>query len=495
MKQQAAGAMAQLKSGLNSLARFADTKRATDTWWLLAGLAVLGYCAARLALLSMTHDESSTVMIFQGQSWRQVLMNEPPTANNHVLNTLLVKLFSLGGLHKALVRLPNLLAGLLYLYFAYRLVGRMSRTWAGHLLGFSLLVLNAYMLEFFSLARGYGLSLGFLMGSLYFLYRFVEDRGLRSLGWSLALAVLACYSNLTLLNYFVALVVAANLFLLAQPGSPGWRLWLHANDRVLLAALILGALLYFPVSTNLASGQLYFGGKNGFFADTARSLAHQFAYAKSYRGVDMAPVFFYGSLALLGLSLAKSAYQAVRQRVLPADAVFIILLLLMAASNIVQHHWLGTRYLVDRTALLYFPIVALAVFTLFDGWPSWSKLALALILAAHFLACVQMSQTREWWYDRFTEKAMRYVHERREEGQHVRLGAHWLFFPTIHYYRMAWDIDYLIGPSWEDGPAPDKLYEYYYLPAEDAHKLPPGYEVERDFEGYWLVRWPQGQSQ
>jgi hypothetical protein len=90
---------------------------------------------------------------------------------------------------------------------------------------------------------------------------------------------------------------------------------------------------------------------------------------------------------------------------------------------------------------------------------------------------------------------MRYVHERREEGQHVRLGTHWLFFPTIHFYRLAWDIDYLIGPSWEDAPAPDKRYEYYYLPAEDAHKLPPGYEVARDFEGYWLVRWPEGQSQ
>ncbi len=475
---------------MNKLSSIVRQWKSPEALWLLLGGAVLAYGAARLALLSMTHDESSTIINYFGQSFGQVLLNEPASANNHVLNTLLAKLFALGGLHKALVRLPNLLAGGLYLFFAYRLISRMSKGWAAQLLGFSLLVLNAYLLEFFSLARGYGLSLGFMMGSLYFLYRFAEEQGLRSLGWSLALAALACYSNLTLLNYYLALIVAANLVLLAMPGGPGWRFWLRANDLVVLSAIILGALLYFPISTNLAGGQLYFGGKNGFFADTAQSLSNHYAYAKTYWGVAMAGVFFYGSISLVALSLVKSSYQAIRQRALPGGALFAVILLLMVGSNIAQHHWLGTRYLMDRTALLYFPVVGLVIFCLFDGWPSWSKLPLALALSAHFLACVQLSYVREWWYDRYTEQAMRYVHEQRVEGQPVRLGAHWLFFPTIHFYRMAWDIEYLIGPAWEDAPALDKRYDYYYLQADDAAKLPPGYKIAQDFGGYWLVCWP-----
>ena len=61
--------------------------------WFLDGLCalLLAYCAARAALLSMTHDESTTVLMYATRPWGQILANEPPSANNHILNTLLVK--------------------------------------------------------------------------------------------------------------------------------------------------------------------------------------------------------------------------------------------------------------------------------------------------------------------------------------------------------------------------------------------------------------------
>ena len=89
---------------------------------ILLSFLVFLYCLARVVGLSMTHDESATVVEFAVRPFWQVVTNEPPRANNHILNTLLIQFFTLFGKSKFFVRLPNLLAGGLYLYFSYRMV-------------------------------------------------------------------------------------------------------------------------------------------------------------------------------------------------------------------------------------------------------------------------------------------------------------------------------------------------------------------------------------
>jgi len=135
-------------------------------------------------------------------SFLEILSEGHPTANNHVLNSLLIKaLFSLGASSLAIIRLPNVLSFILYLYWGYKIsVGKLSPVLG---LGcFTLLICNPFLLDFFGLARGYGLSLGFMMGSLYFGAEFFESRSTSSLIKALLLASLSVLSVFSMIYFW-----------------------------------------------------------------------------------------------------------------------------------------------------------------------------------------------------------------------------------------------------------------------------------------------------
>ncbi|MGB1318800.1 MAG: hypothetical protein ACPG5W_11355, partial [Flavobacteriales bacterium] len=88
------------------------------------GLLLLFYSVYRADHLSFTYDESSTVMEFVGRNYSDIL-TQAPTANNHILNTILIKFCSSFLPPSELTyRLPNLVAHLLYIGFSILLVSQ-----------------------------------------------------------------------------------------------------------------------------------------------------------------------------------------------------------------------------------------------------------------------------------------------------------------------------------------------------------------------------------
>jgi hypothetical protein len=142
-------------------------------------------------------------------------------ATNHFLNTALTKLScALVGTREVALRLPNLFGYTLYLGFAVLILRRLSNPLIAFG-GLLLLNLNPYVLDFFALSRGYGLSLGLMVGSLYFLLRFLERRTadrieVVDLSRALAFACGAVMANFALLNVYLSILavvmVAAALF-------------------------------------------------------------------------------------------------------------------------------------------------------------------------------------------------------------------------------------------------------------------------------------------
>jgi hypothetical protein len=188
-------------------------------------LVFISYEVARALRVSITFDEAATFLVYiKGGFLALFNFNE---ANNHFLNTLLAKIFTLiGGNHDFVLRLPNLLGYAMYLAFAWLLLKRFVRGTAA-VLGFVLLNTNPYVLDFFSLCRGYGLSLAFLMASLYFFTRFLSrsseqgsevDR-LRSLTRGLGMAGVAVLCNFALLDVYCSLLVVAALVLILGRGK------------------------------------------------------------------------------------------------------------------------------------------------------------------------------------------------------------------------------------------------------------------------------------
>ena len=75
-------------------------------------------------------------------------------ANNHILNSYLMYLFQNIGYSELILRLPNILFGLIYLLVVFQI----SKRTKNYIFSSALLFLNPYLIDFFSIARGYGIS-------------------------------------------------------------------------------------------------------------------------------------------------------------------------------------------------------------------------------------------------------------------------------------------------------------------------------------------------
>ena len=89
--------------------------------------------------------------------------------NNHILNTLLVKYsIALFGAHSWSVRLPNLLSFLLFAWAVYRIACLLNPRSFWLPVTAVLFFANPYLLDFFGLSRGYGLSVALEMTAISF---------------------------------------------------------------------------------------------------------------------------------------------------------------------------------------------------------------------------------------------------------------------------------------------------------------------------------------
>ena len=84
-------------------------------------------------------------------------------ANNHIFNSFLVWLSTYLGVSEFFIRLPNLIFGTLYVYF----VSRFSKRNNYSIIISLILILNPYLIDFFTLSRGYGISASLLFIASY----------------------------------------------------------------------------------------------------------------------------------------------------------------------------------------------------------------------------------------------------------------------------------------------------------------------------------------
>jgi hypothetical protein len=252
---------------------------------LIAGTCVffLTFAAARALYVPLTYDEAAAYIRYIDTTFPSVFdtgslsLFNFEVATNHFLNTVLTRLSYLaaGGSELSL-RIPNLLGYAMYLAFSLLILHRFARDRRVAFGGFLLLNLNPYVLDFFTLSRGYGLSVGFLMGALFFLFRCLESlreghAPARDLSRTLVFAGGAVLANFALLNVylaiFVVLLVALFVFnrvavrerqsVIVQHEPGGWQsrsvVWLPLTATVFTALVFsqdsgLSNALYEPVS-------------------------------------------------------------------------------------------------------------------------------------------------------------------------------------------------------------------------------------------------------
>src|ERR1035437_8739212 len=78
---------------------------------IIVGILLFSYTLYRAWHLAFTHDESLSFNLYIHASFNDVIAMKVPTANNHILNTLLMQLcYHLFGDYELSLRAPNLLS-------------------------------------------------------------------------------------------------------------------------------------------------------------------------------------------------------------------------------------------------------------------------------------------------------------------------------------------------------------------------------------------------
>jgi hypothetical protein len=445
-------------------------------WLQLAlGALLLAYTLIRAQRLSFTHDEALTY--FNG-----VLAPLADTlsfsgalpSNNHLLNSLLASVTARLGTDALSLRLPNLLAHVLYVGTALALASALRPPLA-RVLGFVVLTLHPFLLDFFAMCRGYGLACAFTLLSLYLLLRCAAaPRARPGLACTASLAAaLAVLSNLSFLVFFFALVcVSCGVELLkfaaqrAAGEAPRLRPLLATLAVQLTVVATLSAYVI-PIGLKLrAMNELYYGGEVGFLQDTLGTLLEASLYYHPYPGwavgmlQALAAVAFVGALVL--------ALRAVRNRD-PLPLVACAVPLVTASICVVQHYVLGTKYPVDRTALFFVPMLSVMLVTASRAAPSARVCVSALGIAALLLSLnaarsLNFRYQAQWGYDAATRRMLEHLSDARG-GKRVLLGLHWLFGPAVRYYREQLGLDWLQVARLTDE------CDYYYYPDEEAALL------------------------
>lgn len=465
---------------------------------VLVAVWVLYYCGMRIAEQPFTHDEAYSFNHYVGKSvWGIITYEAPYLPNNHILNTLLMKLSgAIFGPEEWALRLPNGLALANYLFFSVLLAIR-TLPKAAVFPAFIALAANPYLLDFFSLARGYGLSISLMVAGIYFLVIAIGEDRRRPMWWSLSFLALAVLANFTVLSVYLA--VAGIWFLHAlfppalKPETHRWKAFGINMIPVWVVTLVLGLVLYLPFTR--MQGQT-FGGESGFWSNCFQSMVFRSGYNRFGHLGDLWEWIFKGILVVYFVLLV---YQGIRQGWTNIPRVTIAIGLLFIFPMVIvtlQFYLLGQHFVENRTALYFYPLIILVIFFLFGRLIPKAKVfgtilltAFAIILSLNTLTAVSHQQALDWDYEAHTDDIFNQL-ELQSLDKELAVGINWLFEPTLNYYRTKYKVTNIKPFTRDDWKA--KPYDLYVLffkdTAENLH-LVANWEVVKSYPDIEVAIW------
>jgi len=470
----------------------------SKTDWLIfaSGLLVFLYIFVKASISSFTTDESFSYLHYAHTSFLDIISFSDWYTNNHILNSLLMKYAEvLFGSSEISLRLPNILLFVVYMVYSFLLFRDSDRLVV--LAVFILLCTNPGMVDLFGLARGYGLSYGFLLMSLFHFIRYFQNRKSKDIVFFHIASMLAVLSSFTMLISYAALMVIyfitdfiSNRVFLKKKYSFFKSVKVHIIPVVLIAII-----LYEPVRRVFMRSELNFGGKEGFYSNTVSDLIKNL-----FHGIEISPAWMIVAQIIItavvlagSVIIARMFFKKDDRSFFQHTGLFItnLLIIFISLAILFQHLILGTDYPIARFSLFLFPVFIVYFGFLLSYLSEKNKnlvvvsgLCLALLSAGRFVYKADLRSCSEWRFDMETKNMIRMVSDDHDatkaETVDVRLGINWLFEPTVNFYRETLQLDWLLPVDRRGFTAED---DYIYTFRDELTGFPNDkYEVVHEFE-------------
>lgn len=348
-------------------------------------MALLAYTTARAVTVSFSWDESWTWTHHVSKDMFYQQAYDKMGGNHHLLNVWLMwichKLFGDGVLS---LRLPSLMAHAIYLYATGRMALK-ARTGLLAVAVFILLNVHPYLLDFFSLARGYGLGCGWMMISLWHAWRYFADgRTARDVFRSAVFAALAAMSHVIMINYLLALGFAFLLtwsFQAFQGHRVAWRSYLLS----LCIPGAVGLALILPNALGLFHGGSLNFGCDSFWQCMVRTLGEKVLYHQPYAWpVLRIMAMSIGSVLAVCLFTAIAALRGGWASRCGAMGFGLLVMAACLLSFLMQQLLFGVPLPQTRTGLFLLPLSAYITAAAMVAWPKPGFLP----VSAAWLLCI-----------------------------------------------------------------------------------------------------------
>lgn len=444
---------------------------------LIVACFVIGWVIARDYIQSITIDEADTYVYFASGKIHTQWEAYP---NNHLLNTLLIHLFTtVFGLHNLTMRAPALIGAGLYIAAAYRLCFLVLSSAFIRLLLFACLVLNPFLMDFFVAARGYSLALGFLFVALLLLCRqlMLSSEGAPTELWTPAIAS-TCLGISFTSNFSFAIVDASTIALFflfvwwdSSRTDPGRAEEIQSLEKdgyalrpgkLALACTLPGVLwIFFIASWTIAKwpgGLLVYGSHSILemwreiitpcFFEVNSQVINPLLFRSFHSVTKYLP---YVTMVLMCITGAQIIIDALRgskagrpqNRLFWTEMYIAGIFCATLFGHWMAFHLFGLLLPKGRTGIFFVPLATLLIgiscvrHSRSDGERVLNRIKVTCLCVGviSFISCLRLSYFYEWKFDADIQPAYQALVKAVGKGRNIEVPCWFLYTSALNYYR------------------------------------------------------------
>lgn len=349
----------------------------------------------RAATSAITWDEAYTYIAYaKNFSIKELIDIGSNLANNHILNTVMIaiidKLCNIP-YNEFIIRLPNIIMLIFYFIGSYMI----SRDEKHKYLLFTGLVLNYYVMEFFGLARGYGMATSFTIWMCYFFKKASKnDYDDKNIFISVIFGLLACYSNtISILSLFAICLI----YLMQLIRKKETIKFIKRNIIKIIPIAIL--LIYIVIFHFIVTGsdKPVFGGTG-----EAKGLTIIGFLEKNFVWMFVENSGINIVVSIIGIIFIIVSILFFRKEILKRPFFSVILALIIAL--IVPSMILGKPYPIERCLIPLWPLVVLGIVDIYSLWTDKMNIKISkivtgciiFVLIFAFVIRINIKETRTW---------------------------------------------------------------------------------------------------
>ena len=429
------------------------------------GLALLlwAYLWVRAYFVPMAHDEIATFFYYVVTN-KYIPYYSHWDANNHFINSLLSWVsFKFLGSSSLALRTPNLLTFPIFAWYLFKISGELSNKIFRWMFLITICTTH-YFVEFFALCRGYGMSMAFMIASIWYLMLIFKNKDtLKNYVLSILFMILATSCNLTLINTLAILIGLLFINIIFK-----YKLFKKESLKRINLILFLGIIPLILTAKYIidmkAHGNLYAGSLDGFVRVTIRTLIEMLTNYNSY-------TLAYISLLIIGviglLLIILFLKEPTLQFITNYKNLFFYLLIGNIIATVILGKMLKVNYPEDRLGIYFYPLFVGSVIFVTDQFYLRFKKKIFLVFISflvffpiHFISILNLTYTNCYKSDmmpqRFYDKVCKdYIPKKFPPtigGDHSRHFC-WSYLDyrnggnlsQIYYNNPAFLTDYLIG--------------------------------------------------